>query len=77
MIITIIGSCATVSIEISNVIVNNAVNMAADVIKFNVEELIDEISPVEKMNLRSRALFRNIIRQTQDFDQCVDFQTTS
>lgn len=69
MAIALVGILTTVSIEMSQVIVNNAVEMAADVIKLNVDQLSDQIASMGKMNLSARASFQNIIVQIQDFDR--------
>lgn len=69
MAIALIGILTTVSIEMSQVIVNNAVEMAGDVITFNIEMLSEQTSSVGMMNLESNANFRNIIIQIQDFDR--------
>lgn len=73
MFIAILGTCSTISIEMANVIVNNAVDTAADVIKLNIELLTEEMVAIKKMNRELRAKFRNIIQQIQDFDQYVCF----
>lgn len=67
--IAIIGILVTVSIEMSQVIVNNAVEMAADVTKLNVDEFIERLADEYEMKLRGQAQFRNIILQIQDFDR--------
>lgn len=69
MAIALIGILTTVSIEMSQVIVNNAVEMAGDVITFNVDMLSEQTISVGMMNLESNANFRNIIIQIQDFDR--------
>lgn len=46
--------------------------MGADAIKFNIDFLNEQITPIGMMTLKSRANFRNIILQIQDFDRyCV------
>lgn len=69
MAIALIGILTTVSIEMSQVIVNNAVEMAGDVITFNIDMLSEQTTSVGMMNLESNANFRNIIIQIQDFDR--------
>lgn len=69
MTIALIGILTTVSIEMSQVIVNNAVEMSGDVIEFNTDMLSEQMCPIGAMNLESRANFRNIILQIQDFDR--------
>lgn len=69
MAIALIGILTTVSIEMSQVIVNNAVEMAGDVITFNIEMLSEQTTSVGMMNLMSSANFRNIVIQIQDFDR--------
>lgn len=67
--IAIIGILVTVSIEMSQVIVNNAVEMAADVIKLNVDELKENLTDECEMKLKSHANYRNVMLQIQDFDR--------
>lgn len=69
MFIAVTGIFSTVSIEFSQVIVNNVIEMSADVIKLNIKQLTDQIAPLGQMNLRSRAQFYNIVVQIQDFDR--------
>lgn len=69
MFIAVTGIFSTVSIEFSQVIVNNVIEMSADVIKLNINQLMDQIAPLGQMNLRSRAQFYNIVVQIQDFDR--------
>lgn len=69
MAIALIGILTTVSIEMAQVIVNNAVEMSADVIQFNIDMLAEQINQIDMMHLKSRANFRNIILQIQDFDR--------
>lgn len=58
----------TVSIEMAQVIVNNAVEMSADVIELNADTLGEQIIELDGVNAYERARFRNIILQIQDFD---------
>lgn len=67
--IAFIGVLTTVSIEMAQVIVNNAVEMSADVIELNSNILSDQINELNGVDLQERARFRNIIFQIQDFDQ--------
>lgn len=69
MLIAVVGIFSTVSIEFAQVIVNNVIEMSADVIKLNINQLTDQIAPFGRMNLRSRAQFYNIVVQIQDFDR--------
>lgn len=67
--IALIGILTTVSIEMAQVIVNNAVEMSADVIKLSVEEFNEHVESIGCMTTESRARYRNIILQIQDFDR--------
>lgn len=70
MAIAIIGILTTVSIEMSQVIVNNAVEIAGDTIEFNVDVLSEQMISLRKMNLKMLASFKNVMIQIQDFDRC-------
>lgn len=69
MAIALIGILVTVSIEMSQVIVNNAVQMAADVTKLSIDELREQLSEEGEMRLKTRTKFRNLMLQVQDFDR--------
>lgn len=68
MAIAFIGILTTVSIEMAQVIVNNVVEMSADVVKLNIDQLDEQLTSTQTMNLHSLARFRNIVLQVQDFD---------
>lgn len=67
--IALIGILTTVSIEMSQVIINNAVEMSGDAIKFNVDVFAEQITCIGQMNIVLHANFRNIMVQIQDFDR--------
>lgn len=51
-------------VELSEVIINNAIEMAAE-----TEKLSDQINQLHGINCQSQLIFRNIILQIQDFDR--------
>lgn len=69
MAVAFIGIMVTVSIEMSQVIVNNVVDMGADVTTLNVNELAGQLESDGAMSDLSRFKFRNILMQLQDFDR--------
>lgn len=71
MIVGMLGILVTVSIEMSQVIINNVVVMGADVMTLNANELTEQLSSESAMSFKDRAKFRNIKIQAQDFDRYV------
>lgn len=69
MAVGFLGIMITVSIEMSQVIVNNAVVMGSDVIELNANELSEQLLSGGALSVRTRAKFRNIMLQIQDFDR--------
>ena len=67
----VLGIMITVSIEMSQVIINNAVIMGSDVTTLNANELGEQISLDNAMSLGTRAKIRNLMVQLQDFDRYV------
>lgn len=68
MIVGILGIMISVSIEMSQVIINNVVVMGADVMTLNMKELAEQLTSNNAMSIKVRAKFRNIMIQAEDFD---------
>lgn len=71
MIVAIIGILTTVSIEYVQVIINNAVELSADVIVLNCDILSEQLEDTQRLKPKSAAMLRNICIQIQDFNQLV------
>lgn len=69
MIVAIIGILTTVSIEYVQVIINNAVELSADVIALNCDILSEQLELTQQQNPESKALMTNICNQVQDFNE--------
>lgn len=69
MAVGFLGIMITVSIEMSQVIVNNGVVMGSDVTTLNANEFAEQLLSDRAMSVPTRAKFRNIILQIQDFDR--------
>lgn len=69
LIIGVIGIPITVSIEMSSVIVNNAVTSAAYVIELSCDELSLQIDMDNEWTPQTNFHFRNLVLQVQDFDR--------
>lgn len=59
----------TVSIEMSQVILNNVVIMGCDVTTLNANEFAKQLLSSQTMNVATRAKFQNVILLAQDFDR--------
>lgn len=69
MAVGFLGIMITVSIEMSQVILNNAVVVSSDVITLNANEIAEQLASEQAMSVRSQAKFRNMMLQIQDFDR--------
>lgn len=69
MAVGFLGIMITVSIEMSQVIVNNAVTMGCDVITLNANEIAEQLSLDGEMSVGIKAKLHNLMLQIQDFDR--------
>lgn len=69
VVVAMIGVLTTVSIEMSSVIVNNCVELFADVIELNINELSLKLETDKEFRPRTKQLFENITIQIQDYDR--------
>lgn len=67
---TVISSgIGLIAIEMCQVIINNAIEMSADIMQFSAMELNEQLNEDSKMNHNYHIRFHNIIHQVQDFDR--------
>lgn len=71
MAVGFLGIMITVSIEMSQVIVNNAIIMGSDVTTLSANELTEQLSSDGGVNVVAQAKFHNLVLQIQDFDRYV------
>lgn len=69
IVIAFIGILTTVSIEMVQVIINNAVELAADVITLNLSTLGQQLVYDKRLSTASAAQLRNVCVQIQDFNR--------
>lgn len=69
MTVGLLGTMFTVSIEMSQVILNNVVIMGSDVTTLNAKEFARQLATSQTTNVTTRAKFRNLMLLVQDFDR--------
>lgn len=63
------GIVSTICIELCQCMTYNTVRLCADLIALNSDQISKRLETEKKCSVESRAHFRNILMQVQDFDQ--------
>lgn len=63
------GIVSTICIELCQCMTYNTVSLCADLIEVNSNNISDRLESEQRCSVKSRALFRNILMQVQDFDE--------